>query len=117
MPGRESTIRVAISDLGSRIPALLEEIQRNLFNQASDALRANTRTFDDYSALSKQMEGEGGGGMANVYWCGSAECETKIRDETKATCRAIPLGQNVAAGKCIVCGESASERAFFAKAY
>ena len=63
------------------------------------------------------MEGEGGGGMAHVYWCGNPACETKIREETKATCRAIPLNQDGAAGKCIVCGEPATERAYFAKAY
>ena len=63
------------------------------------------------------MEGEGGGGMADIYWCGNPACETQIREETKATCRAIPLNQNGAAGRCIVCGEPAHERAFFAKAY
>jgi prolyl-tRNA synthetase len=75
------------------------------------------REFDDYAAFCKQMEGEGGGGMAQVYWCGNPECETKIREQTKATCRAIPMNQDGAAGKCIVCSEPAKERAFFAKAY
>ena len=55
--------------------------------------------------------------MADIYWCGRAACETQIREETRATCRAIPLEQNVAAGRCLVCGEAANERAFFAKAY
>ena len=41
----------------------------------------------------------------------------QIREETRATCRAIPLGQSGAAGRCLVCGEVATERAFFAKAY
>jgi hypothetical protein len=44
-------------------------------------------------------------------------CETKIREETRATCRAIPLNQAHPPGKCVVCGEVASERALFAKAY
>ena len=63
------------------------------------------------------MEGEGGGGMALMFWCANPECETKIRETTKATCRAIPMNQRGASGKCIVCGEPASERAYFAKAY
>jgi prolyl-tRNA synthetase len=63
------------------------------------------------------MEGEGGGGFADIYWCGRAECETKLREETRATCRAIPLEQHHAPGLCLVCGESATERAYFAKAY
>jgi len=67
--------------------------------------------------LRAQMEGEGGGGLADIHWCGNPDCETRIREETRATCRAIPLNQDGAPGKCIVCGESAKERAFFAKAY
>ena len=64
------------------------------------------------------MEGEGGGGFADIYWCGKPVCETKIREETRATCRAIPLDQiDIRRATCIVCGEAATERAFFAKAY
>ena len=95
----------------------MRKFSRSLFDQALGNRNANTREFADYAAFAKQMEGEGGGGMAHVYWCGNPACETKIREETKATCRAIPLNQNVAPGKCIVCAESATERAFFAKAY
>jgi len=67
--------------------------------------------------LKKQMEGEGGGGFASIFWCGNPACETRIREEPRATCRAIPFNQNHPAGTCIVCGEPASERAFFAKSY
>jgi prolyl-tRNA synthetase len=63
------------------------------------------------------MSDEGGGGFADVYWCGSPKCETKIREETRATCRAIPLNQHGDSGHCIVCREPATERALFAKAY
>ena len=80
-------------------------------------MRAETRQFDDYAKFKEQMATEGGGGMADVYWCGNPDCETRIREETKATCRAIPIDQPKAAGRCIVCGEDASERALFAKAY
>ena len=80
-------------------------------------MTANTHQVDSYARLQEQMSGEGGGGFADIYWCGRAECETKIREETRATCRAIPLNQSLVAGKCVVCGEPASERALFAKAY
>jgi prolyl-tRNA synthetase len=102
---------------GFKLTWLLSEIQRGLFAQALASREANTREFDSYANFRAQMEGEGGGGFADIYWCGSARCETRIREETKATCRAIPNGQNLAHGKCLVCGEDASERAFFAKAY
>jgi prolyl-tRNA synthetase len=109
--------KAPIAEVASRATSLLKEIQQSLFDQALGNRNANTRDFDDYTKFAEQMEGEGGGGMAQVYWCGNPECETKIREQTKATCRAIPLNQNGAAGKCIVCGEPATERAFFAKAY
>lgn len=115
--GPEAKLKASIADAPARVVSMLAEIQHSLFQQALDYRIKNTRQFDDYAALCKQMEGEGGGGMAEVFWCGSAECESKIREQTKATCRAIPLNQQGVAGRCIVCGEPAKERAFFAKAY
>ena len=96
---------------------MIAEIQASLYSQAKTAMVANTRKFDDYDAFKKHMKGEGGGGFADIYWCGNPACETRIREESKATCRAIPLEQNTQPGKCLVCGESATERAFFAKSY
>jgi prolyl-tRNA synthetase len=117
IPGKDAKRKAPIAELADRSRAQLDEIQRGLYAQALAWREAETRQFDDYASFLKQMEGEGGGGLANVYWCGAPACETKIREDTKATCRAIPLAQQIAPGKCIVCGESAGERAFFAKAY
>jgi prolyl-tRNA synthetase len=117
LSGPASKSKVPIAELSSRVPVLLDEIQTSLYQQARAALTSATRDFDDYATLKKHLEGEGGGGMAHVYWCGSAQCETKIREETRATCRAIPLDQSAPPGRCIVCAESARERAYFAKAY
>jgi prolyl-tRNA synthetase len=115
--GPEAKQKVAIAEAPARVKSLLEEIQKSLFDQALKDRIANTRSFDNYDALKQQMAGEGGGGMAEIYWCRNPECEIRIREETRATCRAIPLDQTGAAGVCIVCGSPASERAFFAKAY
>jgi len=115
--GPAGKAKVTVAQIATRATELLSEIQKNLYQQAKSAIDANTRSFDSYDALRAQMEGEGGGGFADIYWCGNPVCETKIREETRATCRAIPLNQNGSAGNCIVCGEPANERAFFAKAY
>jgi prolyl-tRNA synthetase len=115
--GPAAKSRAPLGELAARAKAALEEIQRGLYEQASAATRANSRRFDRYEDLRANMEGEGGGGLAEIYWCGRQECETRIREETKATCRAIPLDQERAPGKCLVCGETATERAIFAKAY
>ncbi|MGH7933193.1 MAG: proline--tRNA ligase [Candidatus Binataceae bacterium] len=117
MPGAAGKSKAALGEIASHAIAALDDIRRELYQQAKAAMQANTRQFDDYGKLRAQMEGEGGGGFADIYWCGKPACETRIRDETRATCRAIPLGQNRAPGRCIVCGEVAGERAYFAKAY
>ncbi len=115
--GPEAKQKAPLAELATRIVALLEEVRASLYRQALEWKTANTRQFDDYEAFRRQMAGEGGGGMADIYWCGNAACEARIREETRATCRAIPLNQSVPAGRCLICGESASERAIFAKAY
>jgi prolyl-tRNA synthetase len=56
-------------------------------------------------------------GWAYTWWCGSARCEESIQEETKATSRCIPLGQAAEEGRCIYCGEKATERVYFARAY
>src|SRR6266851_988738 len=106
LPGREAKLTISVDAVAEKTQTLLSEVQQNLFAQALAFQRAETRQFDDYEKFRAQMAGEGGGGMADVFWCGKAECETRIREETKATCRAIPLNQSGPAGKCIVCGES-----------
>ncbi|HSU90655.1 MAG TPA: proline--tRNA ligase [Sporolactobacillaceae bacterium] len=115
--GPDAKSKASMTTIAETVSAMLATIQASLYAQAKTAMIANTRKFDDYNAFKKHMEGEGGGGFADVYWCGNPACETRIREETKATCRAIPLEQDTQPGKCLVCGESATERAFFAKSY
>jgi len=117
MTGPPAKSKAPLADIATRAKALLDEIQKSLYQQAKAAAEANTHRFDDYAKFRAQMEGEGGGGFADIYWCGRAECETKLREETRATCRAIPLEQHHPSGLCLVCGEPAAERAYFAKAY
>src|SRR5208283_5025890 len=104
--GQAGKSKTALTEVAARVIALLAEIQQKLYQQARVAMEANTHQLDSYADLQARMQGEGGGGFADIYWCGRAECETKIREETRATCRAIPLNQNHPAGKCIVCAES-----------
>ena len=56
-------------------------------------------------------------GFAFSSWCGSAECEAKIKEETRATMRCIPLDQSGGSGSCVYCGKTAGERAIFGRAY
>jgi prolyl-tRNA synthetase len=115
--GSAGKSKVPLAQVATSTQSMLQEIQLNLYRQARNLVDSNTRQFDDYNKLREQMSEEGGGGFADIYWCGNPDCETKIREETRATCRAIPLNQHQNGGHCIVCGEPANERALFAKAY
>jgi prolyl-tRNA synthetase len=117
LKGPEAKSKAPLGAIAERAAPMLDEIQKSLYAQAKAWMTAETRQFAAWDELKRQMEGEGGGGFADVFWCGSPACETKIREELKATCRAIPMNQSGAAGKCVVCAAAASERALFAKAY
>jgi prolyl-tRNA synthetase len=117
LKGPEAKSKAPLASIADRSGAIFAEIQKSLYAQAKAWMTAETRQFENYDQLRRQMEGEGGGGLADVFWCGNPDCETKIREELKATCRAIPMNQSGGAGECIVCGAAASERAMFAKAY
>jgi prolyl-tRNA synthetase len=108
----EKTI-VAKDEVAKVVPGLLEEIQQNLFDRAQAFQEENTHRIDDYNRFKQLYEGEGG--FAISYWCGSEKCETKIKDDTKATIRV--LGEDDDTGTCIACGSVSSSTAVFSKAY
>jgi prolyl-tRNA synthetase len=89
------------------------EIHQSLYDKALAFRRANTRETATYDELKKAVEG----GFAFALWCGSGDCEAKIKEETRATMRCIPLEQSGGPGVCVYCGKAAAERAIFARAY
>jgi len=93
----------------------LEEIQKALYERALAFRQANTAEPADYAEFQGAVER----GFASSWWCGSAACEEKIKAETKATVRCIPIEQPPAGGakKCIYCGEPAAAKAIFGRAY
>jgi prolyl-tRNA synthetase len=100
----------------SRVKALLEDIQASLFRRALAFRKEHTRRIDDYAAFKTFMEGDGG--FAESGWCGDTACEARIKEETKATIRVLPLGREPPGDRpCVCCGAQAKEVAVFAKAY
>ena len=112
-PGREGKVSAALAGLGVTIENLLGEIQQALHDKALAFRKSNTHDANTYDDLKKAVET----GFAFSSWCGSGECEAKIKEETRATMRCIPLDQAGAAGDCVYCGKPAAERAIFARAY
>jgi prolyl-tRNA synthetase len=112
-PGREGKVFVPQQGIAPAVSDLLEEIQQALFDRALAFRKANTAEPADYGEFKQAVEK----GFALSWWCGGAPCEEKIKEETKATMRCIPLEQPGGSGKCIYCSEPANEKAIFAKAY
>jgi prolyl-tRNA synthetase len=112
-PGREGKSFVPQTGLTAVVADLLVDIQKSLLERAS--LFRDSHIFDpkDYEELKQVVQN----GWAFSYWCESAECEAKIKEDTKATTRCMPLGQSGEKGKCIVCGNTAQQKVYFARAY
>jgi prolyl-tRNA synthetase len=108
-------LTVSLDDLASTVPALLDDIQRSLFEAAKAMLEANTANVETYDELAARVAANAGWSLA--HWCEDPACEAKIKAETKATTRCIPFDQPEESGTCIVCGKPSSKRVIFARAY
>jgi len=97
------------------VAALLDEIQLNIFNKALAFREDSTTKVDSYDEFKRVLDEKPGFVLA--HWDGSAETEEKIKDETKATIRCIPLDAEAEEGKCIVSGKPSKQRVIFARAY
>jgi len=93
----------------------LETIQKSLFERAREFREKHSYRIDDYSKFNGILDGEGG--FLWSHWCGSGECEERVKDETKATIRNIPVNAEREEGKCIKCGVRSERRVIFARAY
>jgi len=103
--------------LAGRIGAVLDEIQRSLYEQAMRFREENMFRVDTWDEFAERTAGEGGSGFLVAHWDGSAETEARIKEETKATIRCIPLNNAKEPGKCVRTGKPSTQRVIFAKAY
>ncbi|HXH28580.1 MAG TPA: proline--tRNA ligase [Candidatus Polarisedimenticolia bacterium] len=108
-------IAVPRGGLASRVSELLEEIQRDMLEKGRAFLRDQTRDAGDYESFRKAIEEQGG--FYRAWWCGSPECEKRIKDETKATVRCIPMAGNREEGRCLICGAPSGAWVYLARAY
>jgi prolyl-tRNA synthetase len=103
----------------SSLPRRLDEYQAFLLERARARREANSyRDVLSYERFREIIEGPGG--FVYAGWCGSAECEEKVKEETKATIRVLPdeeFRSSTAPGRCIVCGGEATCEAVWARAY
>jgi prolyl-tRNA synthetase len=111
--GREGKSFITQDNLLAQVQAMLDTIQANLHHQALQFRLDNTHSPTTYADFKTVVEDH----FALAWWCGQRECEAKIKEETKATSRCIPLEQTGEQGACIYCGQPAVSQAIFARAY
>ena len=97
------------------IKELLKEIQNNLFDKALQYRDQHITSCDSYEDFKKVLDSKGG--FIAAHWDGTTETEMKIKQETKATIRCIPLDFDKENGTCIYSGKPSLQRVLFAKAY
>ncbi|MFV0483807.1 MAG: proline--tRNA ligase [Bacteroidales bacterium] len=103
------------SEITELIPKLLNEIQENIFNKAYKFRAENTTEVNSYEEFKEVLKAKGG--FISAHWDGTAETEEKIKNETKATIRCIPLDAKAEDGKCIISGKPSKKRVLFAVSY
>ena len=112
-PGREGKSFVPQEGLAAAVVMTLDEIQKALLERARAFRDAHTVEPKNYDEFKTAIET----GFALAFWCGSADCEARIKEETRATMRCIPLEQAGGKGTCILCGQPAPEKGVFGRAY
>ncbi|MDX9863737.1 MAG: proline--tRNA ligase [Anaerolineaceae bacterium] len=112
-PGKPGKKILPMENLPAQIGTLLDDIQAALLERATNFRDEHIHDVAEYEALKNVVQD----GWAFSWWCGDADCEAAVKEDTKATIRCIPLEQPGGSGKCVYCGKEAKEKAYFAKAY
>jgi len=105
---------VSLDSLKVKIPQILSDIQDSMLAKARKFQAENTHEVDNYQDFKSVLESKRG--FLKTFWCGNQDCEDKIKEETMATIRVIPLEQKEK-GKCVLCQADAGQWVLFARAY
>ncbi len=111
--GKSGKSFVTQDSLSEQVGDLLKTIQQSLYDKALNFRLSNTYAPETYQELNQIVQN----GWAMSWWCESEKCEAKVKEESRATTRCLPLDQPGGEGKCIVCGNKATKKVVFAKAY
>jgi prolyl-tRNA synthetase len=110
--------KISRSSVVNSVSSILREIQENLFRRAKENMSQNVTVVDSYDSFKISL---GKGGFISTAWCGNQDCETRVKEETGADLRVIPLeGPEVVANQledCFCCKRRAAKIAIFAHAY
>jgi prolyl-tRNA synthetase len=106
---------VAMDEVVAKIEFLLEDIQKNLYHKAASYRTEHITEVSSYDEFKSVLDGKGG--FISAHWDGTNDTENRIKEETKATIRCIPIDRQNESGTCMVTGKPSKRRVLFAKAY
>lgn len=106
---------VALSEISTRVPEILSEIQNDMLARATAHRDSHTYSATDYDEFVKTINEKPG--FVKAMWCGDRACEDKIKEDTGATSRCIPFEQEQLSGRCICCGKPAKKLVYWGRAY
>ncbi|RJQ43430.1 MAG: proline--tRNA ligase [Anaerolineaceae bacterium] len=113
IPGKAGKDIIEFGEIHQKVQSLLVDIHNSLLQKATAFRDSHIFEAQTYEELSRTVQN----GWAFSYWCESKDCEARIKEDTKATTRCIPLHHDHGKGKCVVCGKETTTKAYFAKAY
>jgi prolyl-tRNA synthetase len=113
VPGKAGKTFASQEQLPGQVAEMLVSIQTSMYERALAFRKANTYFPASYAELVEAVSK----GWAYTYWCGDPACEAKVKEETKASTRCIPLDQEEEEGACLVCGKPANKKIYYARAY
>lgn len=105
---------VSLDNIGIAVKQMLQTIHESMLEIATERMKDKTKDVEDYDTFAQAIEG---GNFAFAPWCGSRQCEDKLKEQTGATTRCTPENQEPINAKCICCNQKATSKTYFAKNY
>ena len=108
-------VEVSLDEVEDKAGEILEDIQKNLYEKAKAHLKSHIYDAYDYEQFCEMAEEKPG--FIRGMWCGERECEDKIKEDTTATSRLIPLKEESIGDTCVCCKKPAKKLVYWGKAY
>lgn len=106
---------MSVLGIAEKVQALFDDVQASLYRDAQEFLQQRTTAVENYDEFKNQLATTRG--FISAWWCERVKCETKIKEETKATTRCLPRDDKMGSGSCVYCGQSAVNRWLFGQSY
>ncbi|MBQ9657713.1 MAG: proline--tRNA ligase [Clostridia bacterium] len=111
----QEKIEISLDEIETKLQVILEEIQNNMFKMCQDIVKTRTNVAINMDEFAQKLEENQG--YIKTMWCGDAECEEKIHEQTGAKSRCIPFNQEKISDVCVCCGKKATKMVYWGRQY